>query len=30
MDITRDNFWTIMHRARMALRKCLEGSLFSE
>jgi RNA polymerase sigma-70 factor (ECF subfamily) len=30
MDITRDNFWTIMHRARMALRKCLEGSWFSE
>lgn len=30
MDISRDNFWTIMHRARMALRKCLEGSLFAE
>ena len=30
MEISRDNFWTIMHRARMALRKCLEGSLFAE
>lgn len=30
MEITRDNFWTMMHRARMALRKCLEGSWFSE
>ena len=30
MEISRDNFWTIMHRARMALRKCLEGSWFSE
>ena len=30
MDISRDNFWTIMHRARMALRKCLEGSWFAD
>lgn len=28
-DISRDNFWTILHRARTGLRKCLEDNWFS-
>lgn len=29
LDITRQNLWTILHRARMALRKCLETHWFA-
>ncbi|MCO5069349.1 MAG: sigma-70 family RNA polymerase sigma factor [Kiritimatiellae bacterium] len=29
LGITAQNFWTIMHRARASLRKCLEANWFS-
>lgn len=30
LDITPQNLWTILHRARMALRGCLEQNFFSK
>lgn len=30
LDITPQNLWTILHRARMALRQCLEKHFFSQ
>ncbi len=29
LDITPQNLWTILHRARMALRQCLEKTFFA-
>ncbi|MAT39399.1 MAG: RNA polymerase subunit sigma [Ectothiorhodospiraceae bacterium] len=30
LDITPNNFWVMMHRARIALRKCLENSWLNQ
>jgi len=30
LDITPQNLWTILHRARMALRQCLEKNFFGQ
>ncbi len=30
LGISAQNFWTIMHRARTALRRCLEATFFSQ
>lgn len=30
LDITPSNYWVLIHRAKLQLRKCLDGSYFNE